>query len=475
MATHSTNRKHILLLPLPAYGHVIPLLELGKKIVKHHCVTFAVSQCLFDQIQHRQLVAPTDFSLVCIPDGWTDPLNAQNFVDEANAERMMNAVFAGVTKLLQAIPTNEKSCMKPVGDALGITSPVDVVIGDNFLAGPLATCHHRQIPFYFFNTAAASLTLLGLYVDDDYPVSSPSAEDSGKFFALPVPDEPLPPMPRSLKDSFLPMRQSTSFISGVIFNSVREIEQETLLRIQSFPMMKCIALRFVGPLIPSGTEISVSHLEHQEKVKKWLDTKEATSVVYVSFGSIAFPAPEQTAEIAKALLKLGQPFIWSLPSSQHQCLPAEIKDEIGEQFDAVDGRFLVLPWAPQRVILQHPTTAVFLSHCGWNSTLETVSSGVPVVAWPMMDDQKMDAEWLESHSMAITIKGTGLHSKRLVPAVEISDAIRLVGFNGAVDEEGGIEENLYRKAAKAWSEVLGRAAGLGGSSELDFLELMKSV
>ena len=464
-------RKHLLLLPFPAYGHVIPLLELGKKIARCHDVTFAVSGCLFQQIQDRQLISPSDLNLVRIPDGWEDQWDANNIVKEGSGKQMMDSVFPAVKWLLENIPTATSKSSEPGLNVWGITTPVEVVIGDNILAGPLATCHEREIPFFLFNTPAATFTWLALCVDEEYPALPPDQDDSRKFQETPLTGRPMSPIPAALKSLLLTISATIPLSKGIIFNSVREMEEEALQKIQAFPNTKATSMHCLGPLVQSNEMFSVANLEQQEKVREWLETKAANTVVYLSFGSIAFPAPEQTAEIAQALLQLDQPFIWSLPPGQHQYLPDYMRGEIAKQFEVVDGRLLVLPWAPQRLILQHQATAVFLTHCGWNSTLETVMAGVPVVAWPMMDDQKVNAEWLESRSMAVIIEGTGLKAVRIVPTAEILDAICRVGFSGMGPNRS---VTPYREAVKAWSRKLQDATCPGGSSEINFEKLLNS-
>ena len=198
MKTKIGQRRHFLLLPFPAYGHMIPLSELGKRIAQHHHVTFAVSECLFEQIQQRELISPADFNLVCIPDGVVEQMDADNVGKPEKFEEMMSKVYPAVKKLIQALPISSKSGGEPEGDSLGITTPVDVVIGDNMLAGPLAACFDRKIPYHFFNTAAASLTLGALHVDENYP-ELPADHETNVFMEIPQPDSPPPPMPVAFK------------------------------------------------------------------------------------------------------------------------------------------------------------------------------------------------------------------------------------------------------------------------------------
>ncbi|OQV15787.1 putative Cinnamate beta-D-glucosyltransferase [Hypsibius exemplaris] len=457
-------RQHFLLLPFPAYGHMIPLAELGKKIARHHDVTFAVSQCLFGQLQKRELVSPKDFTLVCIPDGLAEQLDGANVLYPANFVTTLQTVIAGIQSLLQAVPT--RGSVGNPANGLGITIPVDFVIGDNMMAAGLSVCRDREIPLHFFNTCAASLTFAVLAMTEDYPVLGPN-EEPNQFMELPSsPGASPPPIPEISKKVLLDMRRATLQVNGIIFNSALEVERDTVALIEALSEMKGISLRCVGPLMSPAEKLSTAKLEHKDKVQAWLDRQSETSVVYVSFGSIAYPSPEQIAELAKALLRVGKPFIWSIRPEQQQHLPEGIKSKMGNQFEGEGGSFLILGWAPQKLILQHASTAVFLSHCGWNSTMESVSAGVPVVAWPMFADQKLNAEWLAKQSTAVMVEGTGLKPKRLVLADEIEGIISDVGWNG------GARDSACRIAAQSWSSKLGKATGSGGSSDIAFRELI---
>ncbi|OWA53923.1 putative Cis-zeatin O-glucosyltransferase 2 [Hypsibius exemplaris] len=402
-------RKHILLLPFPAYGHVIPLLELGRKIYRHHDVTFAVA----------------------IPDGFAgfDGLDRQSWLDS------QTLVFPAIADLLRAIPINQQPSTRPGdGRALSITRAVDVVIGDNCAPSPMEICHDRGVPFFYFNTGAATMTLGSLFVDEDYPILPDSEDDIFAFMEVPLPGAPLPPMSKIYKEIMMEMSRITSLVSGIIFNSVRELEEDVVRTIETFPAMKGIPLLFVGPLMPQTEKINVGQLEQQEKVEKWLDRREKLSVTYVSFGSIAVPNGEQIAEVAEALLATGKPFIWSLPKAEQRHLPAEVIANISRQFEG--------------------------------GSLESLAAGLPVLAWPMFADQKINAEWLVQRSTALMVEGTGLKPKRVVPAEEIAILLKRIGGEQTTD-------TIFRAAAQEWKFILDAALAVGGSSQKAFRSIIE--
>ncbi|XP_078438095.1 UDP-glycosyltransferase 92A1-like [Wolffia australiana] len=131
----------------------------------------------------------------------------------------------------------------------------------------------------------------------------------------------------------------------------------------------------VGPLLRSEAEVD-------DAVRSWLDAKPAGSVVYVSFGTLVAPAAGELEELAAALEGAGRPFVWALVG---RGFAPEKTSELG---------LVIRGWAPQQMILGHPSTAAFVSHCGWNSTTEALAAGVPVLAWPVRGDQHFNAELL---------------------------------------------------------------------------------
>jgi len=138
----------------------------------------------------------------------------------------------------------------------------------------------------------------------------------------------------------------------------------------------------VGPLI----ELQQQQRQEEDEVRKdlikaaadcveWLDAQPPRSVVYASVGSVVVLSPGEVMEMAHGLASMGRPFLWVVRPDTQPHLPAGF-------LDSVSVRGAVVPWSPQERVLAHPSTACFLTHCGWNSMLETVAAGVPVVAFP---------------------------------------------------------------------------------------------
>ncbi|MDV3146729.1 MAG: hypothetical protein Q8754_02765, partial [Sweet potato little leaf phytoplasma] len=179
-------------------------------------------------------------------------------------------------------------------------------------------------------------------------------------------------------------------------------------------------------------------IDERSDVFDWLDKKQPKSTVYVSFGSEYYLSKEDREELAHGLEMSGANFIWVVrfPKGEEmrmeEALPNGFVERVGERGMVVDG------WAPQLKILKHSSVGGFVCHCGWNSVVEAVVHGVPIVALPMQLDQPI-------HAQVVVAVGVGVEAARGVEGnVEregVAKAIKQVLF-----EKTG--EDLSRKAKK---------------------------
>jgi len=155
------------------------------------------------------------------------------------------------------------------------------------------------------------------------------------------------------------------------------------------PGAVAISPRFlpIGPLMESDTNKN-SFWEEDTTCLDWLDQQPPQSVVYVSFGSIAKLEPNQFKELALGLDLLKRPFLWVVRPSNDNDNNHAYPDE----FHGSKGK--IVNWAPQRKILNHPAIVCFISHCGWNSTIEGVCSGIPFLCWPFFSDQFVNRSYI---------------------------------------------------------------------------------
>ncbi|XP_047069274.1 putative cis-zeatin O-glucosyltransferase [Lolium rigidum] len=268
--------------------------------------------------------------------------------------------------------------------------------------------------------------------------------------------------------------QGVASPAGLVMNTCRELEGEFIDAIAEHPKYKDQKLFAVGPLNPlldaSASVRTPGKTRH--KCMDWLDAQPPASVLYVSFGTTSSFRGEQIAEIAAALKGSKQRFIWVL----HDADRADISAGLGEtQHDKLmteftretEGTGLVITgWAPQLEILAHGTTAAFMSHCGWNSTLESLGHGKPILAWPMHSDQPWDAELICKYlRVGLLVRPWKKHDQ-VVPAEAIQEVIK-----EAMLSENGM---TMRRRAKELGEAI-RASVAGGSSSRDLDELVACI
>ncbi|KAK1693849.1 hypothetical protein QYE76_010546 [Lolium multiflorum] len=222
----------------------------------------------------------------------------------------------------------------------------------------------------------------------------------------------------------------------------------------------------VGPLVwtrPTGVN------RNHSRVIRWLDQQPRGSVVYLSFGSGGTLTWRQTAELALALEMTHRRFLWVVNRPDEDTASGaffgtrrgEDDDELGflpEGFvERTSGVGLVLPsWAPQTAILAHASVGCFVTHCGWNSSLESILNGVPMVTWPLYAEQKMNAAMLEAQArVAVRVHAD---ADRFFTKEEIAGVIRRV-----MDEEEGAS---MRKRVGEFKHIAEQALTEGGSSAL---------
>lgn len=189
---------------------------------------------------------------------------------------------------------------------------------------------------------------------------------------------------KSAFQHFVTSTEDLRYADKIISNSSVELEPDTF---SSFPNMLA-----VGPLLASNRlgNQGGNFLPEDLACLSWLDQQPVKSVIFAAFGSSASHDKIQVHEIALALELTGKPFLWVVRlgmNNEGQQELAYFKERIGDQ-----GR--MVSWAPQEKVLRHPSVACFVSHCGWNSTLEGVSNGVPIICLPYSADQFLNERFI---------------------------------------------------------------------------------
>nr|QHG10985.1 UGT99C8 [Avena strigosa] len=204
----------------------------------------------------------------------------------------------------------------------------------------------------------------------------------------------------------------------------------------------------------------------QDAVTAWLDAMDESAVTYVSFGSLVRMPPEQLYEVGHGLVDSGKPFVWVVKESE------TASPEAREWLQALEARtagrgLVVRGWVSQLAILSHRAIGGFVTHCGWNSLLESVAHGVPVVTWPHFGDQFLNEQLVvEVLGVGVPVRGA---AGPVVPVVRehIERAVSELMGGGAVAQE-------RRRKCKEFGERAHTAVAKGGSSHENLTQLVHS-
>ncbi|KAE8673027.1 UDP-glycosyltransferase 73D1 [Hibiscus syriacus] len=303
-----------------------------------------------------------------------------------------------------------------------------------------------------------------------YKVEVTRAKFPGSFVSLP-----------DIDDTRNKMQEAEMSAYGVVVNSFSELEHGCVNEYRKAIQKKVWA---IGPVslcnrmnldkFERGNKASIN----EQKCLKCLDSMEQRSVIYACLGSLYRLGSSQLIELGLGLEASQQPFIWVVKTGNQRA-----NDELENWFskhnfeERIKGRGLLIKgWAPQVLILSHPAIKGFLTHCGWNSTLEAVCSGVPMITWPQFSEQFFN-EKLIVEILKIGV-GVGVEVPFrwgeegklgvLVKKEEIKKSIDMLMNRG---EEG--EERRMR--ARELAEMARRAVGEGGSSNLDMSFLVQDI
>ncbi|CAK9147434.1 unnamed protein product [Ilex paraguariensis] len=415
MKNQETQRhgRVVVLVPAPFQGHMTPMLQLGTIL---HSRGFSI------------VVAHTEFNS-------PNPLNHPEFIFLPISDNLTahETSFKNPLDSLLAINNN---CKAPLQENLAQmvekkapNEQVSCIIYDSLMYFSEAVASHLNLPSILFR-ASCALNLLAyhdilrLHAEGQLPFQDSKAQDLVPgLYPLRFKDLPLPGFGTS-EDSVKLIQLLSNFTtsSALICNTVDNLEHSAVSKLQQHYQVPFFS---IGPLHKLASASSTSFLKEDTNCIEWLDKQAPRSVIYVSFGSLTIMNKTDLTEMAWGLANSGQPFLWVIrPGSVHgseltELLPEGFEEKVGE-------RGCTVKWAPQKEVLAHGAVGGFWSHCGWNSTLESISEGVPMICKPYFVDQKVNARYLSY------IWNVGLELENDSERGDIERAIRRL----MVDKEG---------------------------------------
>ncbi|XAR73898.1 Anthocyanidin 3-O-glucosyltransferase [Bertholletia excelsa] len=456
-------------------GHLVPVLELGKRLVSDHGVhvTILVVTTLTSPAESQALHRSTALNSKHLQVVELPPVDISGELEPGAAIvtqlcTMMRAAKPAVRSAL--------SNMKPrptmfVSDIFG-TESFDIV--DEF-----------RVPKYVFCTSTSWFTALtvycpvldeevvGQYVDLKDPLRLPGCKHLR-------PEDVVDPMVDRNNQQYREyVRIGTEFTvsDGILINTWEDLEPTSLKALRGDDILRSVVKAPVYPIGPFTKPVEPPGSARDGELLEWLAKQSRESVLYVSFGSGGTLSADQITELAWGLEISQHKFIWVLrPPIDGKVDGSYFTSSSGqdENPDFLPDRFLtrtrdrgvVVPlWAQQMQILGHASVGGFLSHCGWNSTLESLINGVPMIAWPLYAEQRMNATML-TEELQVAVRTRELPTKKVVKREEVSDMVRRV-----IDDNK--EGKALRERAKRLKISAKNALGKGGSSSNILHELIK--
>ncbi|MED6144962.1 UDP-glycosyltransferase [Stylosanthes scabra] len=267
---------------------------------------------------------------------------------------------------------------------------------------------------------------------------------------------------------------------GILMNSFQELEPEYE---KMYKKVRKDKLWCIGPVslsnkdhlekVQRGNKVSIGEWKHQ----KWLDSQKLKSVIYVCFGSICNLTAIQLIELGLALEESRITFIWVIrEGSNLEALEKWIKENGFEE--RIKGKSLIIRgWAPQLLILSHPSIGGFLTHCGWNSILEAICAGVPMLTWPLFADQFLNER------LAVKVLKVGVEVGVESPMVwgkeeDIGVLVKKEDIKIAIEkfmDENNDECEERRERVRKYAEMAKRSVEEGGSSHSNLTMFIQDI
>ncbi|CAL5194102.1 unnamed protein product [Lathyrus oleraceus] len=470
------QKLHFVLFPMMAQGHMIPMMDIAKILAQHHNVVVTIlttpqNASRFSSTFQRFLQSGLHIHLIQL----RFPSEESGLPEGCENLDMLTSLgaasdFFNSSKFLQQ--EAEKIFEE-------LTPPPSCIISDMCLPYTIHIARKFNVPRISFVGVSCLylLSLHNLYISN---MIQTMANNEYEYFDLPGLSEKivinLAQTGLGLKgeawEQFnIDMLEAEMGSYGKIMNSFEELEP---IFAKDYKKVNNDKVWCIGPVSLSNTDnldkVQRGHNNKNTSVDewihlKWLDSQKQESVIYACLGSLCNLTPPQLIELGLALEATKRPFIWVIREGNHL---EELEKWIEESgFEGrINGRGIVIKgWAPQLLILSHPSVGGFLTHCGWNSTIEAICAGVPMVTWPLFADQFLNeilVVLIVKVGVQIGVKSPMKWGKEEETSVLVKKEDIEKGIESLMNETSESQER--RKRIREFGEMAKKAVEKGGSS-----------
>ncbi|XP_068336184.1 7-deoxyloganetin glucosyltransferase-like [Pyrus communis] len=478
-ATAVVTKPHAVCIPIPTQSHIKAMLKFAKLLhSRGFHITFVNTE--FNHKRFLKSLGPDsldglpDFRFEAVPDGLPDSNEdtTQDLILLADSIRKQYflAPFRGLLNKLN-------------NDAISTSNnpPVTCIVSDGFMSPfTITAAQEIGVPSVLLYTFAACafmgfMQFRTLVQKGLAPLKDESCLTNGYLETV---IDWIPGM-KDIRLKDLPTLFRTTNPDDIAFNFKMEgtdrAHEASAIVIHTFDALETDVLDALSSMLPlvypigplqlhlnqipeHPLNIGYSLWKEETECLEWLNAKAPDSVMYVNFGSVAVMKPEDLVEIGWGLANSKLPFFWvirpDLVVGESATLQPEFVAETKE-------RSLIASWCPQEQVLNHPSVGGFLTHSGWNSTIESLTAGVPMLCWPYFCDQQMNCHY--------TCNEWGI-------GMEISNDVKRDEVEKLVKElmEGEKGKKLKNKVME-WKKLAKEATGPNGSSYKNLDNLVNQV
>ncbi|KAI3990074.1 hypothetical protein MKX01_013560 [Papaver californicum] len=458
----------IVLVPLPAQGHLNQLIHLSRLISERGIPVHIVGSVTHNR-QAKDRVHGWDLSTISNIHFHDFPL--PSFPTPPPDPDASNKWPIHLLPTFEAT-INFREPLAQLLHSLTLTAKRVAVVHDSLMN--FAAKEASSIPSgesYCFHTCSAIFTLLYQWEGLGKP-SNPYIESLHKSS---INQSSQDIVPDGFLNFIVQQKEHAQFDVGEIYNTCRPIEGKYVDILGQEPFLEKNKKQWAfGPLNPVAFHYnSIGGESSRHKCLEWLDAQPKSSVLYISFGTMTSVSDKQIEEIAFGLEKCKKRFVWVLRdadrgdiyTNQDQVRRIALPEGYEERVRGVG--MIVRDWAPQLGILAHPSTGGFLSHCGWNSCLESISMGVPIATWPMHSDQPSNALLVTEVLKIGVVAREWVHRGEVASSTTIASSIRKL----MVSEEG----KDMRKRAEELGAAVHQAVSEGGTSTAELNAFLNHI